>query len=657
MNQHSYNVPVQVFATDIDSEAIDAARWGAYATGIAVDVSPDRLNRFFMKEEAAYRISREIREMVIFAVQSVIKDPPFSKLDMISCRNLLIYLDEPMQQQVLRLFHYSLKPGGFLFLGSSETRGKAEELFEPVDKKWKIFRRIGVDSARQNLTAFPQVASVGSAAVPSAAHPTLAPSTTGIGRALVEKKLLDNYTPAAALVDEHGEIAFLHGQTDPYLKPPQGESPFNILPMAREGLRQDLSLAMRKAARHKEPVVCEDLLVQKNGGQIRVRLTVEPVFEAGSGSQSWTGWLLVVLESRPNPPVPLPKAAGEDGAAPVPSPLEQELEATRERLQTTIEELEASNEDVRSANEELQAANEELQSINEELETSQEELQSANEELVTINVEFQNQITELTQRNNDIHNLLTGTEIATIFLDLELKIKLYTNHINKIISLIPSDVGRPLADLDNKLQYDRLLQDIEQVLQSLQITEIEVQDKEDNWYNLRILPYRTTNNAIDGVVLTFININGQKEKERQEQRLRYMEQIVGTLPIPLLVLDHRLSVFVANQAFYEQFQLARDEVEDRLFYEVADGAWYNEKMRTLLEQIIPSNNRIEDFAVEAVFADGQQWSMTINARRLIHADEGVELILLFIENVRQMNEAGLEKWPEVAANQPEDDAS
>jgi two-component system CheB/CheR fusion protein len=637
MQAQDLNLPVQIFATDIDVEAIEVARWGAYPDGIIVDVVPERLRRFFNKEDHMYHISRDIREMVIFAVQSVIKDPPFSRLDLISCRNLLIYLNENLQQKVIHLFHYSLKKNGFLFLGSSETRGKAEDLFAPFDKKWKIFQRTGDDVSRQWVMGFPYLLPRAMTGHEEVAILQSRPPKQRSPRDIAHNALLAHHTPAGVLVNEEGEVAYYHGQTDRFLKPPEGESPFNVLLMARPGLELELRAAIRKAARQREVVVSDRLQVKHNGGETWVILTVRPLLETSREPLSWTGWLMVLFEeaepgSTPGSSNPGYSTTGIDQEK---VELEQELQAARDRLQSTIEELEASNEDMRSANEELQAANEELQSINEELETSQEELQSANEELVTMNSDFQNQINELAQRNNDLHNLLTNTQIAALFLDLDLRIKLYMPYISKIINLLPSDIGRPLEDLDSRLVHDNLLQDADEVLNTLAIKEMEVQNRDGSWYNLRILPYRTTNNAIEGVVMTFVDITGLREQEVLQRRLNYMASVVATIREPLLILNPELQVVLVNPAFYETFRVDSEETEGRFIYELNGGAWNIPGLRRLLEQIIPRDNAVEDFEIEHNFPELGRRILNLNARRMSQPSGQPELILLTIEDVTE----------------------
>jgi two-component system CheB/CheR fusion protein len=648
LEQRPAHVPVQIFATDIDAGAIETARWGQYPDGIAVDVSPERLSRFFVQQEdGSFRIDREIREMVVFAEQSVTRDPPFSRLDLISCRNLLIYLTERLQTQVLRMFHYSLRPDGFLFLGSSESRGKLEEEFKTVDRKWKIFRRTGQDSRPQHPIR--DVFATRPQGEPSRPGPApQAEFRDDIEQHQIQRTLLAHYTPAAVVVDEEGRVVYLHGETEPYLRPPVGRSPFDLASMVRPGLNMELRTALHRAARQKEKVVYDNVWVQKDGASEPVKLSVEPIFAMAGEAQSWSGWLLVVFEPGPPPPsLPSqeePPAEGSEAQARDKAALRQELRLTRQRLQSTIEELELSNEDVRSANEELQAANEELQSINEELETSQEELQSANEELVTMNADYQNRITSLAEARDNYHNLLLSTRIATLFLDLDLKIRLYTPRVTEIINLIPSDEGRPLTDLDTRLQDKQLLADAEEVLKTLIPQEREVRSKEGTWYNMRVSPYRTANNAIDGVVLTFIDITSLKEREAEQYRLSYLERMAARVRDPVLLLDKGLKLLYANPAFYRMFDTTEADAKGRALAELAEGRLDQPGLRRLLVEMLAQDISLDDFELEQTFPPplGRR-QLKLQGSRLSYPMTETDILLLIIEDVSEHQRVELQQ--------------
>ena len=511
---------VQVFATDIDSQAIAAARVGLYPASIAADISPERLARFFTAEPdgSAYRIHKGIRDMMIFSEQNVIKDPPFSKLDLLSCRNLLIYMGADLQKKLIPLFHYALHPGGFLFLGTSETVGDFGDLFIGLDRKSKLYRRKEDTPGAQRaaLGRFLPPMSAIDATLRQASAKTVSPVKLSL-RELTEQALLQQVAPAGALINGQGDILYLHGRTGMYLEPPPGEAEINnILKMAREGLRHDLTMALHKAVGTKEIVRCQGLRVKTNGHFTPVNLSIHPVAAGRTPTPEPPLYLVILEEAPPYDLEPAEQAAphaiaGADGAESDAdarfAALHQELQAKEEYLQTANEELETSKEDLKSSNEEMQSVNEELQSTNEELETSKEELQSINEELSTVNAELQTKVVDLSRANNDMNNLLAGTGIATVFVDHNLRILRFTPAATHIINLILSDVGRPVGHIvSNLVGYDRLLADTQAVLATLVPKEVDVQTQAGVWYKMRIQPYRTLNNVIEGAVIAFVDI-------------------------------------------------------------------------------------------------------------------------------------------------------
>jgi len=524
---------LQVFATDLDRQAIEQARAGRYPASIAADVLPERLARFFIQEPAgsAYSIQKGIRDMLVFSEQDVIKDPPFSKLDLISCRNLLIYMGTELQRKLMPLFHYSLNPRGFLFLGTSESVGEYADLFATLERKSRVYQRKedvgGVD--RPDVGKFlPPLTQ--DRHTPRPAGKTLGDSKLLL-RELIERVLLQQYAPAGALVTERGEILYLHGRTGPYLEPAPGEAGMNILKMAREGLRRDLTAALHKATVHRDPVRHPGLRVKTNGGFTTVNLTVSQV-TTGRDAAAQPTIFLVIFEEEPaadqEPPAAVPdsvEAAGEN-ASDVDeriTALKHELRVREEYLQTTNEELETSNEELKSSNEEMQSVNEELQSTNEELETSREELQSLNEELATVNAELQLKVADLSRANNDMNNLLAGTGIGTIFVDHQLRLLRFTPAVTQVINLIQTDVGRPVGHIvSNLVGYDRLVQDVRTVLEDLAPKEVEVLSHAGAWYSLRIRPYRTLENVIEGAVISFVDIT---EVRRAREALQKSEAL------------------------------------------------------------------------------------------------------------------------------------
>jgi two-component system, chemotaxis family, CheB/CheR fusion protein len=534
---------VLIFATDIDSHAIATARAGLYPASIAADLTPERLARFFSPEsgDSAFRIHKSIRDMLVFSEQNVIKDPPFSKLDLISCRNLLIYLGGELQKKIIPLFHYALNPGGLLFLGTSETVGEFQDLFAPLDRKLKLYQRKDdlLSAQRPGPGQFLPPMTTLDAGPSLAAEKTPYPGKLPL-RELTEQALLQEIVQAGVLVNAQGDILYLHGRAGLYLEPTPGESgPNNILKMAREGLHRDLVIALRKAAGAGITVRCPGLRVKTNGDVATVNLAVRPVAADPAASPAPSLYLVIleqVLEPASNDQLSVVKDQGQDGK---PSSgtdsedvdtriaaLKQELRAKEEYLQTTNEELETTNEELKSSNEEMQSINEEMQSTNEELETSKEELQSVNEELATVNAELQTKVADLSRANNDMNNLLAGTGIATVFVDLQLRILRFTPAATRIINLIRSDIGRPVGHIVSNLPgYDKLTEDIQAVLDTLIPREADVQSADGRWYAMRIQPYRTLDNVIEGAVLTFVDVTEARELQEKlrESEKKYRE--------------------------------------------------------------------------------------------------------------------------------------
>lgn len=506
------NHQIQVFATDIDSKAISTARKGVYPAGIAADISPERLAYFFTVEGNGnfYRIHKTIRDMMIFSEQNAIKDPPFSKLDLISCRNLMIYLDVSIQKRLISIFHYVLKPEGYLFLGTSETVGELNNLFDSVDRKAKLYKsKIDYTGLkRENLNQLLLSTSEAKQERIKKTEKRL-PETKNTLRNLTEKTLLEQSNLSSALINEQGEILYLHGQIGRYLELPSGEFDRNILKMSRVGLKHTLTTAIHKAIRTNETIQYQGLQIKTNGEHTTANLSIRTV-EADTGELSGKPLYLVILEeaqqTEQHSASQRSDSTNESDAHL--EGLKEELRAKEEYLQSANEELEKSNESLGTVNQEMQSINEELQSTNEELETSKEELQSVNEELTTVNSELQTKLIDLSQVNNDMNNLLAGTNIATVFVDYNLRILRFTPATTKIINLIAADIGRSVGHVvTNLVNYDSLTKDVKEVLDTLKSKETEVKTKEGQWYTLRINPYRTLENVIEGVVIIFIDID------------------------------------------------------------------------------------------------------------------------------------------------------
>ncbi len=500
---------IQIFASDLDKVAIERARRGLFLSNISADVSPERLRAHFTEEGEGYRVCHDIREMVVFSPHSLIMDPPFTKLDILSCRNLLIYLTPEMQKKLFPIFHYSLNPGGILFLGTSETIGSYTHLFETIDSKSRIFRRAN-SALRATPIDFPS------------SFAASAPHQAGAGRRKdakpiqslqerVEQIILQRYAPATVLVDDKGNILHISGRTGKYLEPAAGKANWNIFAMARDGLRYELSAGFQKALRSDSPVTMRRLKID-DGPTTRF---ADVVIEKLRSRDELDGTVIIAFTE-----VPAPEEAkaplDRDADAPESQRL-AEAEASAHQflteLQRAREEMQFSQEELRSANEELQSTNEEMQSTNEELTTSKEEMQSLNEELQTVNAELQGKVDELSRSSNDMKNLLNSTDVATLFLDNDLKVRRFTTPTTKIIKLIPGDIGRPITDLASDLFYPDLPADARDTLRKLVSTDKSVKASDGRWFTARIMPYRTLDNRIDGVVITFWDISEAKKLE------------------------------------------------------------------------------------------------------------------------------------------------
>jgi two-component system CheB/CheR fusion protein len=523
---------VQVFATDIDGRAIAQARAGVYPSSIVADISPQRLARFFSREadSGAYRIHKDIRDMMVFSEQDVAKDPPFSKLDLISCRNLLIYMGPELQKKVVALFHYALNPGGRLFLGTSETVGEYTDLFAALDRKSKLYesKEITHRASRPAMVVLPRTVPRVPVKTPSASKLSLRESVEGV--------LLRQHDAVAVLIDRRGSILYVHGRSGQYLEPAPGPSDMNILKMAREGLRRELATALHRAATQKEPVRRAGLRVKTNGDFTAVDLKVQSMPAGGAGEPSM---FLVILEAadaagsdarRSSSSRKSPQVIKETGGDARIAALKEELRAKEEYLRATTEELETSNEELQSSNEEMQSVNEEMQSTNEEMETSKEELQSVNEELSTVNAELQAKVADLSRANNDMNNLMAGSGVGTIFVDHQLMIQRFTPAVIQVINLIPTDVGRPVGDIAaNLVGYDHLADDTRAVLSTLVPKDVEVQAKTGARFLLRIRPYRTLENVIEGAVITFVDVTEMKRAQEALQEVNVLRRLAAVV--------------------------------------------------------------------------------------------------------------------------------
>jgi two-component system CheB/CheR fusion protein len=521
-------VNLQVFATDLDHGAIERARLGIYPDNIAADVSPERLRRFFVHDDRGYRVSKDIRETVVFAPQNVLTDPPFTKVDVVACRNLLIYLSGEVQKRLIPLFHYCLNPGGVLLLGTAETVGGFTNLFAPVEGGSRLYRRLDQSPV---LPLDVHFAPFGrrrpppdDQRVPPAPIRPVPPNL----QALVDRLLIQRFGPLGILCDPQGDVLYVSGRAGKYLEPAVGKASNNIFSMAREGLRFELSRAFAGALRRPDrPVTVRDLEVGTNGGTQIADLTVQSLAEP----RELAGTVIVLLREPETPAPAVRRAPRMRGGGAPPDERADELRRTREQVQTIREEMQTSQEELKSSNEELQSTNEELQSTNEELTTSKEEMQSLNEELQTVNHELQSKVDELSRSNNDMKNLLNSTDIATLFLDADLRVRRFTTATAQIIKLIPADTGRPVTDLASDLDYPQLADDAREVLRTLMFQEKQVVARDGRAFAVRILPYRTLDNLIDGVVITFTDITAARGLEKAaRERADQLRQMAESLP-------------------------------------------------------------------------------------------------------------------------------
>jgi two-component system CheB/CheR fusion protein len=550
---------VQIFATDIDEAAIENARKGIFPDSIAADISKERLDQFFTKDDGVFRVKKQIRDMVVFSLQSIIRDPPFSRLDLVSCRNLMIYLDQTLQKKIIPVFHYTLNPEGVLLLGTAETIGEFTDLFQPLNAKWKIFQR--KESLREGIIDYPEKTTYLSQDILEPDDPTRLPVTTDL-QALTEKAILSQFAPTGVLIDDKYEILHFVGRTEKFLVPPAGKPSFNILKMVREDLKFKLTAAIHKAVREKKRTDCKGVRVNYDNTFSMVDVSISPVTDKGLPP----GLLLVLFEEKA--PARLPdentvREPGEKIKDPTVHKLEQELQSTREYLQATIEELETSNEELKSNNEEMQSVNEELQSTNEELETSKEELQSTNEELATVNSELQSKVNELYKASDDMNNLLAASEIASIFMDTRLNINRYTPAAARIIKLIPSDIGRPLSDLKTSFPGIDLAEHARKVLKDLNTLETEILSEDRIWHALKVLPYRTGENVIAGVVITVMDIH----RVKQAEKIRRLATVLEDANDAIAVRDFKGRILAWNkgaEAMYgwTEFEALKMTIED-----------------------------------------------------------------------------------------------
>jgi len=615
---------VQVFASDLDERGLSVAREGRYPLAIEADVGAERLARFFVREDDHYRVGRELRDAVLFARHNLLRDPPFARLDLISCRNLLIYLDREMQEKVFGILRYALRPGGFLFLGVSEH---AEgDYFRVLDKANHIYQAREITGIP--LPLLPDMLS----GMPSRhASPVeeLHAERTPPALPVLHRALLEEHAPPSILVDDQRRAIHLSERAGRYLQPPPGPLVQDVTQLVRQELQAELSAALYAALEKGEPSLSAYVPVRFNGTPRRVAVLAQPR-APGEGQERLV--LVLFLEAGEAGGTDAAEAETGEASVALVRRLKDELAATRMRLRAAREEFEATNEELRAANEELQSLNEEYRSTAEELETSKEELQSINEELQTVNSELKNKLEEVSSARNDLENLMVATEIPTLFLDRALRIKRFTPQLDPLFSIKAGDLERPVRDLSRSIHYGELEADAARVLDELTMLERQVLSEDGRWYLVRLRPYRTPDHRIDGVVITFVDFTEQKRAEEVLREARhYAESIVETVRQPLLILTEDLRVEFANAAFYEIFGVALEETQGRRIYELGNSQWDIPQLRRLLEDVLPQDESFEAFRVSHDFEQVGQRTMLVSARRL----DSLQRVLLAIEDITE----------------------
>jgi two-component system CheB/CheR fusion protein len=633
LEKEGVRCPIQLFGTDINETVLKRARTGIYPERIKDDVSPERLQRFFTKAADGYRIIKSIRDSCMFARQNLFEDPPFSHVDLITCRNVLIYFDAALQKKVMPVFHYALNPTGFLVLGTAESVGGFAELFGIADAKYRLYEK-KVSTTRQVraparfAVSFERKAGELPAVPRSRVEPML-----GDIRKQADAIVLSQFAPTGVVINSSMEILQFRGRTGPYLENASGEASLNLLRMARQGLAAELRPLIAKAAKQKRSTGKDGIQIRHEGRMLSVNLKVIPLLM----SNFTESFYLVIFEEKDSNVLPVSLKSPPLRSIAVQRELEQvreELASTKLSLQHIIEEQDASNEELRAANEEILSSNEELQSTNEEMETATEELQSSNEELVTLNDELQSRNTELQQLSDDLVNLFGSVDIPIIMLSDDLRIRRFNPRAVKVLNLIEGDIGRPISDFKLKLILPNLQELITAVLESLTVKEQEVQDMEGRWYALRIRPYKTADNRINGVVITLQDIDAVKHTlEAVEGARNFAEAIVATVREPLLILDADLRVRTANQSFYTCFRTGREQTEGKLIHELGAGAWAGPALRELLEKVLPEKSIFHDFRMEISLPRVKKKVMLLNARRLTPSAGHPPMILLAMEEV------------------------
>jgi two-component system, chemotaxis family, CheB/CheR fusion protein len=642
LGDRAVSTPIQIFGTDVNEAAVEKARAATYLEDIKGEVSAERLKRFFVKVDGGYRIKKDVREMCFFARQDVTSDPPFSRLDLISCRNLLIFMGSPLQKKVVQTFHYALKPGGFLILGNSESVSRFSTLFTTEDKLCKIYSR-KPGAARVVLGSSPGSVKVDLVAMRT---PRKEPSGAFDPRREADHITLSSYAPAGVLVNEELEVLQFRGRTGFYLEPSPGEASLQLLKMARQELLFELRAAINEAKKLGTPVKRPSVRVKTNGQSRKVSVEVVPIRASSSSAQHF---LVLFHDVKP---VLEPEDQGAGSETPRPrkgklkrvavdprvTELQQGLAVTRKYLQSIFEEQEATNEKLKFANQEALSINEELLTTSEELETAKEELQCGDQELVTLNEELDHRNAELGQLSNDLNNLLSRSGVSILMLSTDLRIRRFSPLAGQMLNLIPTDIGRPVTDIDIKLGVPDLQKLMLTVVHGGGSHHQEVRDANGNWYAMELRPYVTLEGKTEGAVMVLLDIAEVKRSQREAQEARaYAEAIVETVKECLVIMDADLRVQTANRSFFETFRFSPQDAENKLLYQLGSGEWNTPELRELLEQVLANNGPRVGFRLDQDFPLIGPRTMLLNARRVEGAGAGKPLILLSIEDITERN--------------------
>ena len=617
------HISLQIFATDLDDDAVETARKGIYPVNIEADVSSQRLGRYFVKTEDGYRVSNEIREMVVFAQHNLIMHPPFINIDFISCRNLLIYMDTDLQKKILGLFYFSLNTNGIMILGSSETLGSMGNHFETEDNKLKIFKR-AANAVAPDLVNFPSSYSRKTPAVIEKQASVVSNSNI---QTLADQLLLQQFSPPGVLVNDNGDILYISGRTGKYLEPAAGKANLNIFSMLREGLRQEFHLAFHQVLVKKGSIVLHNLKVGTNGHSKTVNISIQQIDKAGPLRNT----IMIIFTDVPDviDEKPQSKPRGKTSKSNRENELEKELQYNREEMQSTMEEMQTSQEELKSTNEELQSANEELQSANEELTSSKEEMQSLNEELQTLNAELLAKVEDFSRVDNDMKNLLNSTDIATLFLDKELNIRRFTIQATKIFKLIKTDIGRPFTDQVSDLIYPEMAEDAKEVLRTLVFIEKQIPGKNGKWFSIRLMPYRTFDDRIDGLVITFIDISQLKRVEEHcRETMQIQSLLLNTSTDVILKLSTDWKIMEFNPEAVKFFGVKHENAINQDFFQMFVTEPTQSKTRQTLKKMI-NNLQGGRFKPEVIAAKGNTTEVIFTAKVLVNEmKEATGMVLL-----------------------------